>query len=147
MKTISQALETYKTLNGNYPNRIATDGADGFETSRDGASPTNFLSSLVSSPVGISSVPVDPVNKVSSVGTGTTWLSPYRSGGHYMYFYVRYNPGANGCDVSRGYYYVLGVTRMDTVPSGSAHPQSPGFACTGRDWAGRGTWVTGGYVN
>ena len=147
MSTIVKALEAYKVLNGNYPDRMATDGADGFETSTDGTSPTDFLSALKSTPIGISNVPVDPANRVSSVGSGSSWLAPYRSGGHYVYFYARYNPGINGCDSSRGHFYVLGIARMDTISSGSSHPQSPGFSCPGRDWAGRGAWVTGGYVD
>lgn len=142
IKTIVKALEFYKVDNGSYPAPVSTTGAAGWEVSTDGTNPTAFLSALVSGTNGISKVPVDPIN------TGVAGdLAPAASKNNFEYFYYRYAAGDNGCDVSRGAYYVLGIARMDSVPSGQNSPQSPGFVCSLRSWAYEGAWVTGGYTN
>lgn len=145
IQTIVKALETYKTNNGIYPDEVSTLNAGGWEVSNSVAGPTNFLASLVS-PNGISRVPVDPRNSVDQSGAANS-LSASWSGNNYIYFYYRYPAGNAGCDVSKGEFYVLGVSRMDTVAAGSSHPSSPGFSCSGRNWASSGAWVTGSYTN
>ena len=144
MKSIVKALELYKTQQGQYPSAQSMPSdqyAGGWETSvRTGG----FLNALSSGTTSIiSSVPMDPKN---------TWVSDSltsggRSSDNYVYFYHLYPAGANGCDVSRGAYYVLGVSRMGGVTSGSNHTDSPGFSCSSRNWAVTGAWVTGSYVN
>lgn len=145
MKTIMKALEVYKTHNGIYPDEVGTTNASGWEVTHNGTSATNFLSALVSAN-GVSKIPVDPANFGTNSGVAGS-LNPSRSAGNFMYYYHRYPAGTNGCDVNRGDFYVLGVTRMDTVASGSNHPQSPGFICSGFNWATSGAWQTGAYTN
>lgn len=140
LKSITKALEIYKINNGNYPAPVSTPNASSWEVSTNGSNvATNFLSALVSSN-GVSKVPIDPNN------TGTT-LDPSYSSATFEYFYYVYPAGSAGCSAARGSFYILGATRMDSVPSGQNHPTSPGFSCTGRDWAINGAWVTGNYVN
>lgn len=141
MSTIVKALELYRQTVGQYPAAISTPNASGWEVSTNGTAATNFLSALVTSNT-VSSVPVDPVNKADPL-----FLGADRAGEKNLYFYHRYSAGANGCDPARGDYYVVGVTRMDTVPKGQNHPKSPGFICPDVDWSMRGAWVTGGYTN
>lgn len=141
LKTIVKALEMYKATNGVYPNANPTVNASGWEVSTNGTTATNFLAPLVSAN-GISKVPVDPVNTGDPAS-----LNPSRGANEYEYFYFLYTAGANGCDATRGAYYVLGATRLDGVGSGATSPNSPGWACGTRDWANHGAWVTGSYTN
>lgn len=143
LNAIVKALELYKLNNGAYPNEVGTVNASGWEVSHDGTGPTNFLSALVSSNT-VSRVPVDPKNNGVNSGAGS--LNPSRGSSNTLYYYHLYPAGSNGCDASRGDFYVLGVTRMDTVPINGNHPQNPGFACT-TSWATSGAWQTGAYTN
>lgn len=141
LKTIVKALEIYKANNGSYPNPVQTTNASGWEVSTTGTAATNFLSALVSTN-GVSKIPIDPVNTGDPAS-----LNPSRGANEYEYFYYLYAAGSNGCDTTRGAFYVLGATRMDTVASGTNSPSSPGWACGTRDWASNGAWVTGSYTN
>lgn len=144
MQTIVKALEIYKATNGVYPAAVGTANASGWEVSHDGTTATNFLSALSSSKT-ISVVPLDPKNL--GVVVSTSSLAPSWTATNNLYFYHRYAAGNGGCDVNRGNFYVLGVTRFDTVASGQSASNSPGFSCPGRNWAQEGAWVTGGYTN
>jgi prepilin-type N-terminal cleavage/methylation domain-containing protein len=144
MQSIVKALELYKATNGVYPAAVGTANASGWEVSHDGTTATNFLSALSSSKT-ISAVPVDPKNAGTVVSTSS--LAPSWTATNNLYFYHRYAAGNGGCDVNRGNFYVLGVTRFDTVASGQSASNSPGFSCPGRNWAQEGAWVTGGYTN
>ena len=146
MKTIAKALELYKTNNGSYPAAVGTTNASGWEVSHNGTAATNFLSALVSPTNGVSKIPVDPANFGTNSGVAAS-LNPSRTSGNYMYYYHRYPSGANGCDASRGDFYVLGITRMDTVASGANHPDNPGFVCTGMNWSSSGAWQAGSYTD
>jgi prepilin-type N-terminal cleavage/methylation domain-containing protein len=141
-ETIVKALEAYKVTHGNYPPAVSTAGAAGWEVSTNGTSATNFLSALVSSTDGVSKIPVDPVN-TGVVGD----LSPASNKNNFEYFYYRYGAGEYGCDALRGEYYVFGITRLDGVASGQNSAASPGFSCSGRNWAYEGAWATGNYTN
>jgi prepilin-type N-terminal cleavage/methylation domain-containing protein len=78
---------------------------------------------------GISgSAPVDPVNNST-----------------YHYRYYRYSAGTNGCDTTRGRYFVFGIYNIES--SSGPHPDSPGFSCSGRNWTNEFDWVTGGFEN
>lgn len=144
MQNIVKALELYKTTNGVYPSPVATPNASGWEVSTNGTTATNFISALVSSKT-VAKVPVDPINTGTVVDS--TSLGPENTSSAKLYFYFRYGAGGAGCDASRGDFYVVGVTRLDTVASGQSAPASPGFSCSGRNWANHGAWVTGGYTN
>jgi len=144
MQSIVKALELYKATNGVYPAAVGTANASGWEVSHDGTTATNFLSALSTSKT-ISAVPVDPKNL--GVVTSTSSLAPSWTVTNNLYFYHRYAAGSGGCDVNRGNFYVLGVTRFDTVAAGQSASNSPGFSCPGRNWAQEGAWVTGGYTN
>ena len=141
LQSIAKALELYKISVGGYPGPMSTPNASGWEVSTTGTTATNFLSALKTSGT-VSSVPVDPIN------TGNpTAIGPGYNGTNQLYFYYRYPAGQAGCDLSRGEFYILGVTRMDMVPSGQTAPNSPGFSCPERNWSTEGAWVTGGYTN
>lgn len=144
MQSIVKALELYKTTNGAYPAAVPTANASGWEVSTDGTTATSFLNALVSNKT-IAKVPLDPINAGTVVNTSS--LAPTYTTDAKLYFYYRYPAGNAGCDASRGDYYVVGVTRFDTVASGQSAPTSPGFSCSGRNWAVQGAWVTGGYTN
>lgn len=141
IKTIVKALELYKTTTGTYPNAVGTPNASGWEVSTTGSAPTNFLSALVSS-TGVSKIPVDPTNTGDPASLNPTW-----NVNEYEYFYYLYPSGQNSCDTTHGAFYVLGVTRMETVAAGSSAPTSPGWSCGTRNWQSNGAWVTGSYVN
>jgi prepilin-type N-terminal cleavage/methylation domain-containing protein len=141
LKSITKALELYKTSTGSYPNPNSTANASGWEVSTDGTSATDFLSVLRTSST-VTRIPVDPRN----LGVLPN-ITPTRASTSFEYFYYKYTAGTNGCDSTRGDYYVLGATRMDTVASGANYPSNPGFSCSGRDWVTTGAWVTGGYTN
>lgn len=144
MQSIVKALELYKTTNGVYPSAVGTANAAGWEVSHDGTTATNFLSALVTSNT-VPKISLDPRNQ--GVVVNTSSLAPSWTSTNNLYFYHRYAAGNGGCDVARGNFYVLGVTRFDSVPSGQSAPESPGFSCPGRNWAIEGAWVTGGYTN
>jgi prepilin-type N-terminal cleavage/methylation domain-containing protein len=129
MEAIVKGLEMYKTLNGSYPAPSATNVISGWEVSS--INPSQFLSALKTNGA-MSTVPVDPVNN----GMANNGM---------LYRYYRYTAGSNGCDPTRGAYYVLVVG--DAESSTSQLSTSPGFQCTGRSWNTEGGWVTGGYTN
>lgn len=147
IKSIAKALELYKVNTGSYPNVVSTqDGlgnyiSSGWETSTNGTTATDFLAALRTSGVA-SSVPLDPKN-----GGNATNTTPSRFSTSYEYFYYKYAAGTSGCNVARGDFYVLGITRMDSVAAGASYSSSPGFACSGRDWVTTGAYVTGAYTN
>ena len=142
MNTIVKALEAYKIANGHYPAAVPTGTAAGWEISHNGT----FLSALKSGSIAISNVPVDPANETPATGVGQ-FRNPNRNGDNWVYFYRRYNEGSSGCDPDRGAFYVLGIARMDGVPRGSNHPQSPGFSCPSGSWNTTGAWATGRLTN
>ena len=144
MQSIVKALEIYKATNGSYPAAVGTANASGWEVSHDGTVATNFLSALVTSGT-VSKVPLDPKNV--GVVVSTSSLAPSWTSTNNLYFYHRYAAGNGGCDATKGNFYVLGVTRFDSVASGQSVSSSPGFSCPGRNWAQEGAWVTGGYTN
>jgi general secretion pathway protein G len=140
LKNIADALEIYRVNNGAYPTPVSTPNASSWEVNTDGTTATNFLSALSTANI-MPKVPVDPTNK------GTT-LNPSYNNNTYAYFYYVYAAGSNGCDVSRGPFYVLGAMRMDSVAAGQKSPVSPGFSCLPtRDWSTNGAWVTGDFTN
>lgn len=141
MKSIIKALEAYKSVNGAYPAVTSTLNAGGWEVSSDGNAATNYIAVLNASAIS-SKLPIDPVNTANPAAT-----SPGRSSSNWIYFYYRYPAGSYGCDVTRGAYYIMGISRMDTVPSGQNHPESPGFSCSGRNWGPEAAWVYGAYTN
>lgn len=125
---IQKALEMYKIKNGFYPANTDND-CSGFDVGFNGGQGSGdpFISPLA--PGEISEVPGDPTNTSNCGG----------------YRYYRYTPGSYGCDVSKGSFYVLQIVDMES--SGSPHPESPGFSCSGRDWQTSIDWVTGAYTN
>lgn len=139
MKTIMKALEVYKITNGNYPAAVSTAGFAGWEAS---SASGGFIPALVSASSGVTSVPVDPINSIAvSAGIGS-------NSQNFLYFYHRYSPGSSNCDPNRGHFYVLGVTRFDTIARGQSHPQTEGLVCPLRTWGGsEGAYVVARFVN
>ena len=126
MKTIGKALEIYKSRNGAYP--PVSPSSSGWSNSHQ--HPTNYINGLHGNGQTIKNLPIDPENNST-----------------YYYRYYVYNAGDNGCDSNLGRYYVLMAMRMESVASGTAHPDSPGFACASRNWQDEGAWAQGGFIN
>lgn len=123
MALLRRSLELYRADYGRYPSPTANPGYQGWEVSTDAAG--TFMEYL--GEYGLSGkVPVDPINNDS---------------GPYRYYYYRYSAGTYGCDASRGSYFVLALSRVESNPS------SPGFSCSGRNWGAEFPWVIGGYEN
>lgn len=148
MEIIVNALEKYKSQHGEYPEEqsmpSSLDGS-GWELSNR---PAGFLSELKNSGI-LKDVPIEADAK--NVGG-----SPSRDSTNYVYFYYLYPAGGfsgTTCDPSRGKYYILGMTRMESVPIGQNSPDSPGSSCkSGASWTSRsfddhGAWVTIGFTN
>lgn len=154
MRQIQLVLELYYDKNGFYPGTTVTYGesettvtsgnncggwdTSGVDLNNDG---NKFIDPLKDSGL-IPSVPVDPINTVTTTC----------SGHHYKYF--RYPAGydVNGagtpggeCDASRGDFYVLLIQDLEGVATGGTHPNSPGWSCNGVSWGGE--WRTGKYTN
>lgn len=104
IQSIVKGLELYKIQNGDYPVAVGAPGEGGWELST--AEGGEFLAALRTSGV-MSQVGVDPVNNRSD---------------NYYYRYYRYPAGHNGCDATKGTYYVLRVTRGE---SSSVSPSMP----------------------
>ena len=120
MKQIEQALDRYYLEHGRYP-VSDHDGCGGWDVGNQ-----NFpLLGNGDLQKYFNEVPVDP--------TATGNCSGFR--------YYRYGAGSSGCDASRGAYYVLGITNMES--SGNPYPSSPGWSCPGRNWQNEMEWVTG----
>ena len=123
MKHIVLALELYREAHGGYP--IASDSeCGGWDTPGDG----DFLDVLQTE--GLMPEISDPL------GDGPC--------SNYAYFY--YSVPFGGCDPNK-HYYVLGISDLETVSTGSRWPGTPGWKCAeppDDPWAGF-EWVTGSY--
>ena len=119
MNQIQTALEYYYDNHGRYP-QSDYDGCGGWDVG-------NQDFSLIKDGLG----EVMPKLPVDSIATGN--CSGYR--------YYRYSAGSYGCDSSRGAFYVLGVTDMES--SNRPYPTSLGWSCPNRDWQNEFDWVTG----
>jgi len=131
MRTLQTSLDLYLLQNNSYPSLesgVCGGPPGGWTTS---GNDSNFVNPLV---VGgfLGSPLKDPVPALEN------------DCGNYAYF--RYPAGQNGCPVSRGAFYVIGVRSTYTSGLGT-HPRSPGFSCVGRDWGGEFSWVTGRFQN
>ena len=124
MKQVVTALNLYYDISSNYP--TGDGNGSGSCASWDTGNQTNeFLSGQL--PGILAEPPEDPDPAATDVCDG--------------YFYRVYTAGTNGCDSSKGSYYVLGVVNMET--SSGVHKDSPGWSCTGRNWQDDFDWVTG----
>ncbi len=136
MAQIQKALEFYIDSYGQYPGDTNSYGereipcgwwdTSGVDNDSDGKP---FIEPLIDAGI-VSRLPNDPI------GTGTC--------DGYTYRYYRYNVGQYSCDAAKGDYYVLGVVDMEG--SSGAHPDSPGWSCSGRDWQTEMEWVTGRFT-
>tara|TARA_B100000745_G_scaffold152730_1_gene99959 strand:- start:6920 stop:7420 length:501 start_codon:yes stop_codon:yes gene_type:complete len=121
MRQVMTALELSYDDNGQYP-VSDTDGCGGWDV---GNQTLSFLGNL-----SAKSMTNPPEDRIASGN-----CSGYR--------YYRYAAGSYGCPASKGAFYVLGVTDMET--SGRPHRSSPGWSCPGRNWQGEMDWVTGSF--
>jgi hypothetical protein len=138
MTQLQKSLAIYHAIDGAYPGPVgsygeggATEGCSSWDTSaidRE-SSGISILDPLFEQDY-ITAMPVDPVNSTTCSG--------------YQYRYYLFTAGTNGCDASRGAYYVLGVVDMES--SSGTHPNSPGFSCSSHDWQNDFEWVTGAYT-
>jgi len=120
-REIQSALELYYDKYGRYP-ASDYDGCGNWDVGNQNLPLlNNRLTGILKNP------PEDPVGNDSCSG----------------YRYYRYGAGSGGCDASKGAFYVLGVTDMET--SGRPHPKSPGWSCSGRNWQNEMDWVTGAF--
>lgn len=125
MKQIQLALIMYFEKYGHYPYNTDND-CSGWDTGYDkSAGDLSFIQPLIDGGI-MSYVPGDI--------TSTSQCGGYR--------YYRYD-GGYSCDASRGAFFVLGTTDMETT--GNPHPSSPGWNCPDRNWQNEFDWVVGGY--
>lgn len=122
MHQMQVALELYYNSFGRYPDSDFA-GCGGWDSSGTPTGAPSFITPLVSN------------NFLSNLSDSTI----NNTCGNYAYY--RYSVGSYGCDVARGYYYVLGIRDMEG--SGNPHPSSPGWSCPSRNWQGEFDWVTG----
>ena len=126
---VVKALKMYHLNHNRYPSPTGDACCDGWDVGYCNAdSSDGFITALETEGL-LGKVPGDP--KYSG-GCG-----PYR--------YYRYGAGSGGCDASKGAFFVLGITNMET--SGRPHPNSIGWSCPTRDWQGEFDWVIGGFEN
>lgn len=126
VQSIKKALELYYISHLRYPDPDG-DGCGGWDTGN--ATLPMFANRGMESNFAGQSGPVDVTRSGTCMG----------------YRYYLYPAGAYGCPASRGEYYVLGITDMDTTDF--PYPGSPGFSCSGRDWQQEFDWVTGDFEN
>jgi prepilin-type N-terminal cleavage/methylation domain-containing protein len=121
IKQIQTALALYYDDNNTYPTSDY-DGCGGWDVGNvDYELLTNKLNTYMAD------VPRD------TIATGD--CSGYR--------YYRYSAGSYGCDASKGNYYVLGITNLET--SSRPHPSSPGWSCPSRNWQTGFDYVLGAF--
>lgn len=126
-QNIVKAINTYRAMNGAFPPATINGTAmSGWETSF-GETEGMFLHYLKNGNGFSGEVPIDPKNNNTS-----------------YYGYYRYAAGTNGCDATRGDYFVFGIKKMES--SSRPHEDSPGWSCSSRDWVNDFAWVTGGYT-
>lgn len=130
MHNLQAALELYNLKHGGYPTSNAS-GCGGWETTGSDAAGNNFVSALVADGV---------------LPTGMKDPTPGLENSCGNYAYYRYNASTNGCDSSRGPFYILGIRQTDKSGT-AAYPTSPGWSCPTRNWQAEFSWVTGGFTN
>ncbi len=138
--SIRKALEIYKLQNGRYPlvNYTGLGAQAGWESSAREVE-GQFLHELQN--YGLAGgTPVDPVNNGIEDSTGAA-----RTANHYTYTYYRYAAGSSGCDPALGAFYVFGIINAEANNQGTVLEGSPGFSCSGRNWATDYDWVAGGF--
>ena len=152
MRQVITALDIYYNEYGRYPDVSASgSGCSGWDTSK---TPDAFLQSLINEKI-ITKPPVDPLNSggcAFNQKSGTFFANllidkaiastaPRKPQG-IVYVYRYEMAGNNGCDPSKGNYYVLGIPKMETVTG--KHPSSPGFTCNdpNEPWVNF-AWVAG----
>jgi prepilin-type N-terminal cleavage/methylation domain-containing protein len=136
LKSINQSILRYHAINNTLPLHSNTAGSGSWE--RSATEPANqFMTTLAGNGFNVEA-PRDPINSATGDGPGTE-----KTAGRPGYYYHVYAAGANGCDTTRGRFYVLGASSFESF-SGN-HPDSPGFSCSGLNWQASFAWVTGGY--
>lgn len=130
MRQILTALALYRESFGSYPSNTDTADCSGWDTGFNGGQSSGdpFIQPLETAAL-MSKTPGDAITTSACGG----------------YRYYRYSAGSSGCNASRGAFFVLGVTDMQT--SGRPYPSSPGWSCPSRNWQNEFDWVTGGFEN
>jgi prepilin-type N-terminal cleavage/methylation domain-containing protein len=125
MHTLQNGLALYMNTHGTYPNSNFS-GCGGWEAT--GSDPAgNFIAALTAE----QDLPIGLKEQISSLDNTC---------GNYAYYF--YPAGYAGCTVGLGGFYVLGIRSTDSLGT-ARYPTSPGWSCSGRDWQGEFSWVTG----
>jgi len=133
MREFQKALAFYYDKYGQYPAADSIpldDGGDAHNNSNGwdvGSGIDNSRILLREDPKILEFISKTPQDPMQDAGDG--------------YRYSRYGAGANGCNVSRGSYYVIAIPDMEMTSGVS--PQSPGWSCSGRNWQTEYEWVSG----
>lgn len=133
MREFQKALAFYYDKYGQYPMGDSVPLADGGDAHNNsfgwdvGSGIENSRILLREDPKILEFISKTPQDPMQDAGDG--------------YRYHRYDAGENGCDVSRGSYYVIAIPDMET--SSGVYPQSPGWSCSGKDWQTEYEWVSG----
>jgi prepilin-type N-terminal cleavage/methylation domain-containing protein len=124
MRQIQTAIQLYYETYGGFPGLISDVGCGGWDTPADGV----FMSSLRTAGLLAKDISDPSINA---------------SCGNYSYYI--YPAGESGCDASKGNYYVLAISKMETSHP-SPYPTNPGWSCPSRNWTGEFEWVTGAFT-
>lgn len=133
MRRIKLGIQMYYDKFGTFP-PASSDCCQGWDQSPCSGDPSRqFIEALQLS--GISANAADP----GGIPRGANDCL------YYGYAYRVYDSGEEGCDPSRGRFYVLGARNFET--SDNPQPESPGFSCGMRNWQDEFEWVTGAFEN
>ncbi len=119
---IKRALEVYKADNGRYPAATANPGNGGWEMSNDVSG--SFMEYLVDAGFP-SGTPVDPTNSTT-----------------YRFWYYRYAAGTNGCDSSKGGFYVLRAAYENTASRPIGNSMASECTTPQASWSDSGAGAT-----
>ena len=123
---ISKALDLYYDKYSHWPDPSSDECSEGWDEGfcdEDGGD--DFIQALKSEGL-MSQTPGDPLF----------------SGAQAFKYYV-YEEGSEGCDSSKGKFYVLGITDLETDARPTTKYSGSGFSCPNRDWQDEFDYVIG----
>lgn len=123
VRSVVTALNAYWLDNGAFPNS-SNNGCGGWDV---GNQTNQWMTSGGVSTLG-SYMPTPP-------------RDPTATGNCNGFRYYRYPAGYASCPANKGAFFVIEIDMETQAP----YPGSPGWSCSGRNWTGEGSWVTGQY--
>lgn len=146
MDSIRKALMLYKEANGQFPDPESDCNLWGSWDSSYSDDTTSFIDNL--RPTYFASTPIDPLAATTTVANESPNCRWRNNSLAYVYRYD-YRPATSlSCPLSRGGFYILGVSNMETV-NNAQHPLSPAapdfLSCGGSGTCSSGTGMVATY--